>query len=823
MRWLKFFLSLAGTIGVIWALQHPTPTTPFKAGPFFSPFSGFWKNAEAITSKHDSVSLRLPGIQNPVEVIIDERRIPHIFARNIEDAVYAQGYVTAKDRLWQMEFQTHAAAGRLTELIGRGPGDAVLQMDRTNRRKGMVWGAKRSLKMVMENPETGKLMKAYSDGINAYISSLNPKDYPIEYKLMNYAPESWTPLKTALLLKYMANSLAGRASDMSNTHAYALWGKETFESLYPEWPKVESPIIPEKNLRPYQIRRRNGWGYEADAQPLVPSGYIPDAIIADTAMAPQDPTIGSNNWAISGNKSLTGKPILAGDPHLGLSLPSIWYEIQLKTPELNVYGVSLPGAPGVTIGFNDSIAWSMTNAGRDVLDFYKIEFQTSERKAYKFKDNWEPVEMVLDTFHVKGGPAFIDTLLFTQHGPVMYDRNFGDYPYPLAARWIAHDESNEMLTFYKLNQAKNYDEYLDAISYYVCPAQNFVFASVSGDIAIWQQGKFANLWPEQGKYIMDGNDSTHLWQSYIPQSHNPHVLNPPRNFVSSANQQPTDQTYPYYYYGRYEGHRNRRINQLLSETDTLGMYDMKRFQLDNYAVMAEDILPFLLETLKSADLNENELEIANMLERWDYNYDPDQVAPTIYQNWWDALSQEIWKDEIENEEAALRFPSLTTTIGILLENPDFAFYDNITTPEKETREQLIVKAFRAALTKLQNKMGEDHSSWTWSSFKATRINHLSRLAPFSRTDIPIGGNRGILNATSSTHGPSWRMVVSLEEPIEAHVIYPGGQSGNPGSPYYDNFIDKWAQGNYDVAWFMQHVRDSQQEPAITISLIPGQQ
>ena len=241
---------------------------------------------------------------------------------------------------------------------------------------------------------------------------------------------------------------------------------------------------------------------------------------------------------MAGIKTKSGAPILCNDPHLDLTFPSIWYEMQLNSPDVNVYGATFPGSPNVIVGFNDNIAWGVTNSQRDVKDFYEIKFKDETKKRYWFNNQWQNTEIHIDTIQVRDAKDIYDTVAYTVFGPVMFDKSFKDSLAPtkaIACRWAAHDPSNEGMTFYKLNRAKNYDDYLDAIKTFTCPGQNFVFASKSGDIAIWQQGKFPARWYGQGMMVMPGEDNTYSSQGFIPQSENPHAINPQQGFLVSAN------------------------------------------------------------------------------------------------------------------------------------------------------------------------------------------------------------------------------------------------------------------------------------------------
>ncbi|MBC7588782.1 MAG: penicillin acylase family protein, partial [Chitinophagaceae bacterium] len=560
-----------------------------RLGYFLSPQHGFWQNAESANLSFDE-DIKTSGVKSIVDVYFDERMVPHVYAENNADAYFIQGYIHAKFRLWQMEFQTHVAAGRLSEIVG----EDRLSTDKYFRRLGMVTGAEKSLKEMEANPQTREACDSYTAGVNAYMKTLHPNQFPFEYKLLNYAPEPWTNLKTALFLKLMSYDLTGGSDDLKYSNAKNYFGYDDFMKLFPNVQDTLDPIIPRETVfeKP---------AIEVKIPANIDSAYFnkKDSFTNTQPIVPNKNN-GSNNWAVSGSKTKSGRPILCNDPHLGLNLPSLWFEMQITTPEYSSYGASFPGAPAIVIGFNDSCAWGVTNAGRDVKDYYEIKFKDSTMQEYWFENNWKQAETRTETIKVKGGVDVSEKIATTIFGPVMYDKNYpssgkdGKY---YAVRWKAQDASNEINTFYKLNRAKNYMDYVEAISTYQCPGQNFVFASKSGDIAIRQQGSFIAKWKQQGDFVMPGTDSAYLWQADIPVKENPQMINPERGFVSSANQQSVDGTYPYYL-GRasnFPPYRGYIINRKLAAMNAIGPDDMKQMQTDNYNVFAEICRPVLLK------------------------------------------------------------------------------------------------------------------------------------------------------------------------------------------------------------------------------------
>lgn len=701
-----------------------------------------------------------------------------------------------------MDFQSRAAAGRLSEIIGT----PTLNYDKEQRRIGMGFAAEKVVQNIKADATSMAAAQAYLDGVNAYIEKLSYRNLPLEFKLMSYWPEKWTIESLANLYTYMAKDLSFRERDIEMTNALKLFGREDFQIMYPDFPKGIDPIIPNNTDWNFEATKIDTISVDASSTNF---NNEEQALLHPSLLTKPDPDNGSNNWVVSGSKTKSGNPILCNDPHLGLNLPSIWLEFQLQTPEMNVYGVCLPGSPGIVIGFNENIAWGVTNGGHDVADWYKIVFKDDATKAeYKFDGEWRKTTQRIEEIKIKGGNVVNDTVIYTHIGPVSYQDETNP-KHNMALHWKAHEGSNEFKTFYLLNKAKNYDDYNDALKTYECPAQNFAFAAKDGTIAMWHQGKFPLLKLGQGKRVQDGTKSSEQWQGYIPREHNPHVINPSRGFVSSANQHPAGIDYPYYYSGNFEFYRNRRLNQQLTMLKDIEVEDMKALQNDNYNLKAAELLPVVLSYLSDSTMSEKEKLSYNLLKEWNYENTVEQLAPSIFEELWNQLFILIW-DEVEAAEIAktpMEYPQAYPTIQLYTTQPNHKLLDIKATPEKENAAMLAQKAFSAAVTELDLWQVKNVKEYTWGNFKGTAITHLAKIPTFSMQGLATNGNRGILNATSERHGPSWRMVVELGDSIQAWGVYPGGQSGNPGSPYYTNFVKTWVDGEYYPLWFMKNATD----------------
>jgi penicillin amidase len=809
MRSIPFSVAFFVTLSLVLISERHNPlgSSLPRLGAFLSPFEGFWQNAEA-TKTTAGGTLRIPGLGEPVRVVMDERLVPHIFAKNVEDAVFVQGYLTARHRLWQMDFADRAISGRLSEVLG----EQALEYDRLQRRLGFVQYAKRELINWQSSDLDRGLINAYTQGVNAYIEQLTPADYPLEFKLLGYAPEAWTPLKSALKMQSMAKSLCFRADDLGASNLRNALGEEMYRFLFPEWNPQQSPIIP----------AGTPWDFEPVDTNRLPQPSILIGRSTPFRSVPQpDPFLGSNNWAVSGKKTASGYPILCNDPHLQLMLPSIWYEVQLHTPGGNAYGASLPGLPGIVIGFNEDIAWGMTNVGHDVLDWYEIAWTDTTRQSYLYDNEVKAVSKVEERIGVRGrAEPFRDTVKYTVWGPVVYEEGGADHQ-GMSMYWIPGQVTGErpfyeVGCFYHLITAKNYEDYQQALANYAYPAQNFVFAAKDGDIALTVGGILPLKRQQQGKFIQSGAFSRNAWAGFVPWAHNPRVRNPGRGFVSSANQHTTAPDYPYYYFASFDDYRGRLINRELArfEDASITANDMKALQTSNYSLLAEEALSAMIALLQPDRMSNTAAERLQFLREWDFRFEANQRAPVYFELWRREAYRRTFDEVFQLADSQeVQYPESWRFVDLLINQPQHPIFDRQTTKEVEDASDIVSEAFTTL-----DSLSPDVN---WSEHKSTDILHLIRQPAFSAMDLEVGGSGDAPNAITPTHGPSWRMVVELGQEIRAWGVYPGGQSGNPGSRFYDFSISAWRQGDYHQLFFMQDADDRRQPVLFTMEFEKG--
>ena len=794
---LVITLAAVALAATLYAGLRPIGPLP-PLGRLLDPVNGVWANAGTSVPAHREVT-NIPGLKGPVDVRYDTRGVPHIFATSEEDVYRALGYVVARDRLFQLDIQTRAATGRLTELVGR----QALEADEEPRMMGMPRAAERKLAALDPGGVSRRMMDAYTDGINAYIDNLKPKDYPIEYKLLNARPERWHSINSVHLLNQMGLTLAAGGPDHRLLRAAALIGDSAAESVFPVHSPIQEPIEPVA-----------GWsGPHNRFQQIAPPGP-PDTAAARVSSLFQrfegnDPTtethrsFASNNWAVAPSRTKDGYALLAGDPHLQLTLPSIWYEVHLVVPgKLDVYGVTIPGSPGVVIGFNRDVAWTFTNTGADVMDFYRETVDdTLNPRRYRVDGEWRDLVTRLEEYRDQSGSVIhTDTVRYTHRGPMT--RDHGQW---VSMRWTLLEPSNEIRAFYDASHARNVYEFETAMARnYWVPAQNMLATDRNGSIAIRSTGHFP-IRPSgrTGEFIFDGSSSANDWTGYWPIDKYPQSVNPAQGFLASANQEPENPESQFGYLGDdadYEVWRALRINQLLRTSTSVTADSMIRWQTDPSSVRADLFVPYFLAAARSEDsLGRGTRSLdsaAALLGQWDRKYSRANTRAVLFETAMQQLSDLTW-DELMRGGKRVATPS-TAVLAELMSQPTNAWWDDRRTKDVvEGRDDILAKSLVAALQIVTRKHGApDAGGWRWDRVQFANIYHLLRIPAFSALRIPVQGGVGTLAPSSGTgiFGPSWRMVVEMGPEVRAWGTLPGGQSGNPFSPRYKDHLRFWESG-----------------------------
>jgi penicillin amidase len=773
-------------------------------GRLLDPANGVWATARTANLPPLEQG-RIPGLSKPVEVVFDDRGVPHVFATTEEDAFRALGYVMARDRLFQMELQTRAAEGRLTEWIG----PRVLQADRRTRALGLRWGAERKLAAANRGTIGYRAITAYSDGVNAWIASMRPRDLPMEYRLLGVTPGTWEPIYSLSFFSKMALTLAFNDATYNRLAAQAKVGRAAADALYPVNSPMQEPIQPNGQRAPrFDVAAIPAPGAPDSSAMLALA--IHESIVAALGRPKANrngDALGSNNWAVAPRRTAAGHALLAGDPHLDLTLPSIWYEMHVVVPgKLDVAGAGFPGVPGVIIGFNRDVAWTFTNTGSDVNDYYaEVVDDATHPTRYQVDGAWRPLDKRIELYRGPTGAVIhTDTLYFTHRGAMT--RQLGKW---MSMRWTAQEPSDEQSNFLKLGYAHNANEWLDAMNGYVAPTQNGLVADRSGNIAIRSTGAYP-MRPGDGRgdIVRDGSRSSNDWLGYLPPSKFPFAMNPAQGYLASANQQPVDPRVNPSFMGSdwYSPWRAIRINELLRTDSAVTPDAMRRFQTDPGSARADAFVPqFLGAAAREDSAGRGDAELrkaAALLAEWDRRYTKTNRRAVLFEMAMSELATRTW-DELRRQrdkgsaEQALTLPESQVLLE-LMQAPTSPWWDDKRTADVvETRDAIIAQSLRAALVAAVKAHGDPSSDgWLWSNVRHANIHHLARIPALSVLGLPVQGGPSTLSPSggSGQEGASWRMVVELGPEVRAWATYPGGQSGNPASPRYKDRLPLWQNG-----------------------------
>ncbi|MDQ7819314.1 MAG: penicillin acylase family protein [Armatimonadota bacterium] len=748
----------------------------------------------------DRGTLRVPGLRAPVEVVRDRWGIPHITAENAHDLFFAQGYVHAQDRLWQMELHRRTASGRLSELFGA----VTLDTDRFLRTVGLRRAAQDEL--AIQDPETAAALDAYARGVNAFVETHRGR-LPLEFALLRTAPEPWTPVDSLAFAKLMAWVLGGNwQAELLRAHLIARFGEDGARTLMPPYQADMPLIVPPDAVGAYRA-------------------LDPAAVARLLAAAAVVPAVGSNNWAVAPSRTATGAPLLANDPHLEIAMPSVWYEMHLTGGGFNVVGATFPGVPGVVIGHNEEIAWGVTNAGPDVQDLYLERLDPSDPSRYLFRDAWEPVRVVREEIRVRGRPQPEVLLVrITRHGPLLNSvvEGLGAF---VALRWMALQPGRIAGSVLRLDRARTWEEFRDALRWWSEPAQNFVYADRGGTIGYQLPGRIPVRARGRGMVPVPGWTGEYEWTGQIPFDRLPFVRNPARGYIVTANNRIVPETYPYFLAAEWDpGFRARRIEDLLAASGRATVDQMASIQQDVLSLPGQQTVRALRDVQVS---DERARALLAELRRWDGALRPDSRAAAVYEAFRvsllpvlfeDLLGRDLYRRYLDHADA------WQVALLNLLAQPRSPWWG------PAGRDAAIEQALLRAHDLLVSRLGPDAGRWTWGRLHRTVFVHpLGRVRAlawiFNAAAPPVGGDAFTVNNAGfdlSTFDQvvvaSYRQVLDLADWDRSIAVHTTGQSGLPFHRHYRDFIPLWAAGRYHpLAFSPARIR---QEEAARLRLVP---
>jgi penicillin amidase len=765
------------------------------------------------------------GLGGPVDVYRDANGVPHIYAESIEDLFRAQGYVHAQDRFWQMDFQRAVGHGRLAQLFG----DSQIETDRFLRTLG--WSRTADEEFATMPPETQELLTAYADGVNAYLEERSPLRLGLEYSVMkltnrSYQPLPWEPADSLVWAKAMAWDLR---SNMDIEIARAIISKEVgadrVDDLFPVYPADRPVIVP----------GRRAAAATADPPPL-PQG-TEDLLtmvsakldVLDDLLGISGADIGSNNWVVSGNLTETGKPILANDPHLGIQMPSIWYEIGLHCApvgpncDLEVAGFSLLGIPAVVLGHNDRIAWGVTNLAADVQDLYIEKINPNNDNQYEVNGQWVDMDVHTETLIVAGGKKVDIDVRVTRHGPIISD-SYGaledlddqtelDLPddYAIALRWTALEPARMVEALIGINTADNWNDFRAALSKWDVPSQNFIYADVDGNIGYQMPGRIPIRAGGDGRIPVPGWTNEFEWTGFIPFEQLPNRFNPPEGYIVTANNAVVDASYPFHLAREWSyGIRAQRITDLIeSAPGPITVEMVEDMQRDNFNLMAEEIIPFLTAVPSSVP---EVVAAQDFLAAWGdqprpHQQDADSPHAALYASVWRHLLAVTFHDELPEDYRPVGRDRFFEAVRTILRDPNNEWWDNQSTSNVESRNAILEDALEQAWREMVAELGADPNGWRWGELHTSKFQGAgfgqSGIAPiewlFNRGGFETSGGGDIVNATTwnAAEGyevvalPSMRLIVDLNDLSASRALHTTGQSGHAFHKHYIDMTDKW--------------------------------
>jgi penicillin amidase len=812
-----------------------------------------------------SGELSAAGLNDRVEIIRDGLGIPHIYASNTHDLFFAQGYTQAQDRWWQMELFRHIGSGAIQELTGKT--SSLARTDIFIRTIGWRRVAEREVASLDE--ETLNILQAFADGVNAYIGSRAPGDLAFEYNILgltgvSFDIQPWTPVDTLVFAKIMAWDLgSNRDDELERASLYEVMSQEMVDTYIPPYPFDQHPTmihedeIPSAEERPSTSSARTASGRGVNR-------LMAGNVTLDTAFIfGHGEDIGSNNWVVGGSMTASGMPMLANDPHLGIRMPSIWYEIGLHCQPVsadcpfNVVGFTFAPSPAVIIGHNDNIAWGVTTLQLDTQDTYHIRVNPDNPLQYEWNGEWRDMTVYDETVRYGEGGAITFQVRETHLGPILNDNlvdpNTGELSGfnnedPLALRWIGSDDSSLFRAVQMLNRATNWETFREALQYWDIAPQNFVYGDIEGNIGYQSTGHQPYRAGEHSGLVpVDGWTDAFEWRGFIPFDLMPNLYNPERGYIVTANEAPVPPAYynwlatqlgdgnNYVFSQDWNyGFRSQRINDLIVQLAPHTAETFAQIQGDNLSLSAQTVLPYLADlTIDDADA----ASARDWLLTWDYAMDMDSPQAALYVYFWMSLIDHLYADELaDTGEIPNGGARGQLVAGQLLEQPDNAWWDDVTTEGTiETRDAILVRALTDGYNNAVTGLGAERETWRWgamhtSTFESNPLglSGIDLIENYvNRGPVETGGCDICVNATAYDAEfddptvnwvPSMRMIIDLGNLSASQTMHTTGQSGHPASEHYADMIDSWRTIQYHpTLWTREQVEGA---AAATLVLRP---
>ena len=746
-------------------------------------------------------TILLQGLEQSVEVYRDPYGLNHIYAQNQRDLFFAQGYLAARDRLFQFEIWRRQATGTVAELLG----ERELKRDIGTRLFKFRGDLEEEFNYYHE--DGSEIIRAYTDGVNAYIEEAlrDPDRLPVEFRALGILPEPWTP---EVVISRHQGLLGNINEELSVGRAVASLGTEQVASLlwfHPKEPDltlhagIDSAALSEDILELYNAYRR--------PVAFLPGDVLPEYRNTETANSlpsrepgPDSLALGSNNWVVSGQLMANGKPLMANDPHRSITVPSLRYMAHLSAPGWDVIGGGEPEIPGISIGHNGYGAWGLTVFETDGEDLYVYDTNPDNPNQYQYGGQWENMEVIQENIPVKGKEGYVAELKYTRHGPVVYEDSGRNKAYAVRCAWLEPGGSPYLASL-RMDQARSWEQFREACNYSHIPGENMVWADADGNIG-WQAVGIAPVRPNFSGMVPVPGNGDYEWDGYLPIVEKPHDTNPPSGFIATANQNVTPETYTRWDaigYTWSDSFRGRRIEEVLGGGQKLNLEGMKALQTDYMSLPARELIPYLADI----PLEGQAREAYAYFKDWDFVLDPSSIAAAIYVAWENEIKDQAHREfvpsSVQGDISSLQLERILQWVG----NPEERFGD------KAQRDRFLKRTFSGAVSTLTARLGEDMRQWQYGqpALKHIQIRHALGAAvadslrqKLSLDALPRGGNGYTPGSTgnnySQSSGASFRVIIPVGDWDNALGCNSPGQSGDPESPYYDNLYQTWARDEY---------------------------